>query len=98
VAAALIEIVGDVFCLHPGSKSVVDQLIVINSHLPRLLFSTAMLSPQEFSDLRSIADLVINLGHSHVATRLRDMGALAESGRGTLLSRAMFNGSLGQRW
>jgi hypothetical protein len=98
VAAALIEIVGNVFCLHPGVKGVMDQLFVLNRHLPRLLFSTAVLSPQEFSDLRSIADLVMNLGHSHVATRLRDMGALAETGRRALLSRAMFNAFLGQRW
>jgi hypothetical protein len=38
-----------------------------------------MLRPQELNDLRSIADLVINFGNSHVATRLREMGALAES-------------------
>jgi hypothetical protein len=38
-----------------------------------------VLRPQELNDLRSIADLVINFGDSHVAARLRDMGALSEN-------------------
>jgi hypothetical protein len=60
-------------------KRVADQLIVLNRHLPRLLCSTAVLRPQELNDLRSIADLVINFDHSHVAARLCDMGALSEN-------------------